>query len=77
MLKFQKFPSHTSNVELPDVCYLIGMNVPDEVVTITAQRERDERESDLDLLLCHANPFCQLYTLIQAWVHGFIKIFLQ
>lgn len=40
-------------------------------------RERKERESDLDLVLCHANPLCQLLAFLPAWGFALVKKFLQ
>ena len=40
-------------------------------------RERKERESDLDLVLCHANPLCQLHAFLPAWGFALVKKFLH
>lgn len=34
-------------------------------------------EPDLDLILGHTNPQCQLHTFLQAWVHALIKVSLE
>ena len=39
-------------------------------------RERKERESDLDLVLCHANSLCQLHAFLQTWGFALVKKFL-